>query len=64
MDSDLVAARLETDMDIDSVRTEIAEAGRIGVSGVPFFILAQKLAISGAQPSEVLIDAIRQALVA
>jgi len=62
MDTDLVAARLETDMDIESVRTEIAEAGRIGVSGVPFFILAQKLAVSGAQPSEVLMDAIRQAM--
>jgi len=64
MDSDLVTARLETDMDVESVRAEIAEAGRIGVSGVPFFILAQKLAVSGAQPSEVLIDAIRQAMAA
>jgi predicted DsbA family dithiol-disulfide isomerase len=62
MDSDVVAARLETDVDVESVRTEIAEAGRIGVSGVPFFILAQKLAVSGAQPSEVLMDAIRQAM--
>lgn len=64
MDSDLVIARLETDMDVESVRAEIAEAGRIGVSGVPFFILAQKLAVSGAQPSEVLMDAIRQAMAA
>jgi len=64
MDSDLVAARLETDMDVESIRSEIAEAGRIGVSGVPFFILAQKLAVSGAQPSEVLMDAIRQAMAA
>jgi len=64
MDSDLVTARLETDMDVESVRAEIAEAGRIGVSGVPFFILAQKLAVSGAQPSEVLMDAIRQAMAA
>jgi len=60
----LVAARLETDMDVESIRSEIAEAGRIGVSGVPFFILAQKLAVSGAQPSEVLMDAIRQAMAA
>ncbi len=64
MDSDLVTARLETDMDVESIRSEIAEAGRIGVSGVPFFILAQKLAVSGAQPSEVLMDAIRQAMAA
>ena len=62
MDSDLISARLESDLDRDSVQAEIAEAGRIGVTGVPFFILEQKLAVSGAQPSEVLMDAIRQAM--
>ena len=64
MDGDGIAARLETDLDTDSIRAEIAEAGRIGVSGVPFFILDQKLAVSGAQPSEVLMDALRQAIAA
>jgi len=50
----------------DSGRAEIAaaedHAHRLGVSGVPFFILNQRLAVSGAQPSEVLLDAIGQAL--
>jgi predicted DsbA family dithiol-disulfide isomerase len=64
MDGDGIAACLETDLDTDSIRAEIAEAGRIGVSGVPFFILDQKLAVSGAQPSEVLMDALRQAIAA
>jgi predicted DsbA family dithiol-disulfide isomerase len=62
MDGDGVKRLLETDTDTDSVMQEIAEAGRIGVTGVPFFILASRLAVSGAQPANILIDAIRQAM--
>ncbi len=36
-------------------------ARSLGVEGVPFFIFEQKLAVSGAQPPEVLLDAMRQA---
>jgi predicted DsbA family dithiol-disulfide isomerase len=61
MDGDGVKRLLETDADTEVVLQEIAEAGRIGVSGVPFFIINRKLAVSGAQPPEILIDAIRQA---
>ncbi|MEM8665264.1 MAG: DsbA family protein, partial [Pseudomonadota bacterium] len=32
----------------------------MGVTGVPTFILDGKYAVSGAQPAEVLADAIRQ----
>lgn len=50
----------------DSERAAIAaaeeHARRLGVSGVPFFIFNQRLAVSGAQPPEVLLDAIGQAL--
>lgn len=35
-------------------------ARRLGVSGVPFFIFNQRVGVSGAQPAEVLLDAIRQ----
>jgi predicted DsbA family dithiol-disulfide isomerase len=43
------------------VEAEIEEARRLGVQGVPFFILANKYAISGAQPQEVFAQAIAQA---
>ncbi|UCH46676.1 MAG: DsbA family oxidoreductase [Betaproteobacteria bacterium] len=33
----------------------------LGVQGVPFFIFDQKLAASGAQPAEVLVEAMEQA---
>jgi predicted DsbA family dithiol-disulfide isomerase len=62
LEADAILDRLETDDDADNIRIEITEAGRIGVTGVPFFILAQKLAVTGAQPADVLLDAIRQAL--
>jgi predicted DsbA family dithiol-disulfide isomerase len=62
MEADAVMERLATDDDIASIQAEIAEANRIGVTGVPFFILAQKLAVSGAQPADALVDAIKQAM--
>ncbi|WP_457844043.1 DsbA family oxidoreductase, partial [Staphylococcus aureus] len=40
------------------VRHEEAIAAQLGVRGVPFFVLNQKYAISGAQP----VDVFRQAL--
>jgi predicted DsbA family dithiol-disulfide isomerase len=39
-----------------------AELRRIGISGVPFFIINRKLGISGAQPAEALLAAMEQAL--
>ncbi|MBS7807301.1 DsbA family oxidoreductase [Variovorax sp. PCZ-1] len=39
-----------------------AELRRIGISGVPFFILNRKFGVSGAQPPEALLAAIEQAL--
>jgi predicted DsbA family dithiol-disulfide isomerase len=39
------------------VRAFEAEASRLGVTGVPFFIVNQAYAISGAQPAEVLMQA-------
>ena len=43
------------------VRTEDAQAREIGIEGVPFFIFNGRLAVSGAQPSTVLLEAMKQA---
>ncbi|MEI6574010.1 MAG: DsbA family oxidoreductase [Alphaproteobacteria bacterium] len=56
-----IEQRLSGKDDIDSVKAEIEEAQRIGVTGVPFFIFNRKLAASGAQPPEQLLAAMRQA---
>ena len=36
------------------------EAGRLGIGGVPFFILNEKWSVSGAQPAEVWLDVLQQ----
>ena len=41
----------------DRVKTEDAQARRIGIEGVPFFLFNRRLAVSGAQDPEVLVDA-------
>ena len=58
MDEADVSARLEKGTDIDAVNAEVERAYRMGVTGVPCFIFAQKQGLMGAQPAEVLADAI------
>jgi predicted DsbA family dithiol-disulfide isomerase len=41
----------------EHMKAEDDQARRIGVSGVPFFILNRRYAVSGAQDPEVLLDA-------
>ena len=43
------------------VRGMIAQVQQAGVTGVPFFIIDDRLAVSGAQPVEVFLDAFAQA---
>ncbi|MFD1032070.1 DsbA family oxidoreductase [Metaplanococcus flavidus] len=42
------------------VEQDIAEAGQLGVQGVPFFVINRKYAISGAQPLEAFVDSLKQ----
>jgi predicted DsbA family dithiol-disulfide isomerase len=56
------AARIARDeAELALTRQEAAEAAAAGVRGVPFFVFAQRLAVSGAQPPEVLRAAIERA---
>jgi predicted DsbA family dithiol-disulfide isomerase len=56
-----VAERLAGDDDRREVVGAIEDAYRIGVSGVPCFIIDRRYAVMGAQPAEVLVRAIAQA---
>ena len=60
MDAAIVETLLPTDADVEAVRGEIATASRMGVTGVPCFLLEGKYAVMGAQDAETLADAIRQ----
>ena len=55
-------AYLQSEVDADEVRAEAGRGQRMGITGVPFFILAGRLGVGGAQPPEVLLDALRQSL--
>ncbi len=52
MDRAIVSDLLETDADRDLVANEEATARKIGVNGVPTFILAGKHVLTGAQPPD------------
>lgn len=60
MDGKVVERLLASDADSDTIIEEIDAAQKMGVSGVPFFIVNSKYGISGAQTPDVLEDAIRQ----
>ena len=63
---DATAARawLVSDAGRSAVEAEEQRARALGVTGVPFFVFNQRLAVSGAQPSEVLLSAMEQAAMA
>lgn len=45
----------------DEVAADERRAHEIGVQGVPFFVFADRLAVEGAQPAELLLQALTQA---
>lgn len=58
LDDDEILDRLHTDLAKDIVKQQISEAQKLGISGVPCFILGQKYAVMGAQEPETLAEAI------
>ena len=58
--SSIVETLLPTDADADAVRAEIATASRMGITGVPCFLIEERYAVMGAQDTATLADAIRQ----
>jgi predicted DsbA family dithiol-disulfide isomerase len=60
LDADDVRKRLVTDQDVALISGQAQEATDKGVSSVPIFVFAQNYAMSGSQPAEQLVRAIRQ----
>jgi predicted DsbA family dithiol-disulfide isomerase len=55
-----VNTMLESNAFADDVKRDIYEAQQLGVRGVPFFLLGEKYAVSGAQDSAVFLQALTQ----
>ena len=61
LERDHVAQVLAGSAHADDVDADIAWARRLGISGVPFFVLDGKYAVSGAQPPELFDQALATA---
>lgn len=61
LDAEAARDALETGKYASAVEQDRDLAARIGINGVPFFVIDGKLGVSRAQPPETLLDAIEQA---
>ena len=52
---------LASDQFADEVRADETQARELGISGVPCFVLDERLAVSGAQSPQILLSALHQA---
>jgi predicted DsbA family dithiol-disulfide isomerase len=59
--ADEVSELLAGDRHADAVRTDEDTATRLGIRGVPYFVLGRRYGLSGAQPPEVILQALQQA---
>ncbi len=60
MDATEISTVLSSDEFTDEVNQDIYEAQQVGVRGVPFFVLGEKYAISGAQESSTFLQALNK----
>lgn len=60
LDPDEVKQVLDSDRFEKDVQKDELAAARIGVQGVPFFVINDKYAINGAQPYNVMVSALKQ----
>jgi predicted DsbA family dithiol-disulfide isomerase len=57
-----VVAYLESSDGTQQLKALVSKVGGLGVTGVPFYIIQRRLAVSGAQTGEVLAAAIMQTM--
>jgi predicted DsbA family dithiol-disulfide isomerase len=60
LDKEKIIACLRQRTAGDRVEVDVQEAGQLGIQGVPFFIINQKYALSGAQPPEAFAAALQR----
>lgn len=61
LDRDEVLRALEQETYRDAVHADIAQARAYGISGVPFYVIDERIGVSGAQDPALFADALRQA---
>ena len=61
LDGGEVAEMLASDAYAADVRADEEQARALGIQGVPFFVVGQRYALSGAQPADVVLRALNEA---
>ena len=61
-DKEDIAEFLASNESEQQVRSLVDKVGKLGVTGVPFFIFQRRMAVSGAQSSAALAAAIMQSM--
>ncbi|MEO5711378.1 MAG: DsbA family oxidoreductase [Nocardioidaceae bacterium] len=61
LERDEVERLLDGDQHADAVRSDVAEARSLGITGVPFFVVDRKYGVSGAQPADQLLAVLERA---
>ena len=61
LDAAAVESFLHSEEGTTEVKTEEATGHRLGIRGVPYFVLNGSISISGAQPPEIFVSALQQA---
>ena len=62
LETTLIDRVFSDDLYLDKIDEDMQQSAKIGIQGVPFFIINQKVGLSGAQPSENIIKAIEQSI--
>ena len=62
MDAELVGELLATDRDLAETKNEIETARKMGINGVPCFIVDGQFAVSGAESPEILANTMKMAV--
>jgi predicted DsbA family dithiol-disulfide isomerase len=60
LDGAVTARLLQTDEDVDLIRRRDAHSREMGVNSVPTFIVANKHAVPGAQPTDLWIEVLTE----
>ena len=58
----LIDRVFDDDLFMDKIKEDVQQSSKIGIQGVPFFIINQKIGLSGAQPPEAIVKAVEQSL--
>ena len=53
--------KLEREIMAAAVMVDVKQAHQLGVRGVPFFVINDRLAFSGAHPPETILEVIQEA---